>query len=186
MLLVLSFPSSSLAIPVFWTADITFHDGGTIGGSFIFDEDTAVFSAINLFTQGGTVRGPAAYSSVLVQAPSFFIRLVPDNTLPDLTLQPTLTVGWAPRGSLTQFGTSLGLSNAGGTLQAVGAREETCSNANCTSVFPGDSRLQNGFQGVLMGTPLVPEPPSGLLIAIGSSFLASWLTRKSRKERPSA
>jgi hypothetical protein len=42
------------AAPVTWTLNgIVFDDGGTATGSFIYDVDTDMYSAINITTQGG-------------------------------------------------------------------------------------------------------------------------------------
>ncbi|MFC5344671.1 IPTL-CTERM sorting domain-containing protein [Brevundimonas staleyi] len=44
----------ALAVPVQWTINGTFQDGGTIGGTFIYDYDTNTYSSINITTTAGT------------------------------------------------------------------------------------------------------------------------------------
>jgi hypothetical protein len=166
---------SAYAAPVLWTANISFSDGGTITGTFVFDADLGsdgTFSAIDITTQGGSSGiGPNAYFD-LIQQSSFFIRIVPDTSAPSLSGQPVLTMAWEPAGGLTQYGVSPGLGNAGGLVQAIGAREEVCANADCTSVWGGPARLQNGFEGVFSGTT-IPEPSSSVLVALGFLLIAA-------------
>src|SRR5258708_17612531 len=51
------------AAPVVWTlSGVTFSDGGTASGSFIFDADTNTYSSINVTTTTGSVRTGASYS----------------------------------------------------------------------------------------------------------------------------
>ena len=170
--------SVAQALPILWTANVIFGDSGTVGGNFVFDADSGAigtFSSFNITTQGGSSGiGPNSYSTLIQQA-SFFVRLV-QNPLPDLTGRSVLTLAWVPQGGLTQYGVSPGLGDAGGLLQAIGAREEVCASANCSSVFGGPARLQNGFEGVFSGAA-VPEPSSLSMIILVTGLL---LTRSVR------
>jgi hypothetical protein len=181
MVLIVAASLTARAAPVLWTADIALLDGGRITGSFIHDVDVGPFgtiSDINLSTQGGSSgMGPYNYSGLIVYSPDFFIRVVPDSSLPDLTGQPVLTLAWVGAGGFTQYGISQGLSNAGGLLQAIGAREEICANADCTTIFGGPARLQAGFDGVLSGSLITPEPNSYALVAFGLCLFFA-VTRK--------
>ncbi len=48
--------STAVAAPVKWTlVDVTFSDGGTASGSFMYDADTNVFSAVDITTISGTL-----------------------------------------------------------------------------------------------------------------------------------
>jgi hypothetical protein len=178
-ILLLAVSSLIHATPVFWTANITLDDGGIITGSFVFDADVGAngtFSDINVFTQGGSSGiGPNAYFNLLQQS-AIFIRIVPNVSLPNLVGQPVLTLAWVPLGGGSPLGTSPGLGDSGGLLQAIGAREEICASSDCSSVFGGPARLQNGFEGTLFGSP-IPESSSVALMAIGFGILAisSWL-----------
>ncbi len=53
--LILGFASvSAQAIPILWTLDsVTFVDGGTATGSFVYEADTITFSMINVTTTAG-------------------------------------------------------------------------------------------------------------------------------------
>ena len=165
--------SASRAVPLLWSADIAFSDGGTVNGSFVYDADAGpygTFSQINILTQGGSSGvGPNSYHGVILQS-TFFVDLVNNSSSQDLTGQPVLFLGWNV-GGITQYG-SLGLSDSGGLVQAIGAREEVFANANCTWVFGGPARLQNGFEGVFSAVTETPEPMTFVYVAIATALLA--------------
>ncbi|MBI1358391.1 MAG: hypothetical protein GC160_28985 [Acidobacteria bacterium] len=56
--IVLYATAAAFAVPVLWTVDIPFGDGGSIAGSFVFDADVGpvigAFSNIDVTTQGGS------------------------------------------------------------------------------------------------------------------------------------
>ena len=170
----LSFGTSALrAVPLLWSADIGFSDGGTVTGNFVYDADSGVhgtFSQIDILTGGGSSGiGANSYHDVILQS-YFFVDLVNDSSLQDLTGQTVLFLGWNV-GGITQYG-SLGLSDSGGLVQAIGAREEVCANANCTAVWGGPARLQNGFDGVLSAVTETPEPATFVPVGIAFAPLA--------------
>ncbi len=64
--LALALVSNAFAIPVTWTlSGVTFSDGGTASGSFVFDADTNTLSNWNVSVAGGntTTFPPATYST---------------------------------------------------------------------------------------------------------------------------
>ncbi len=61
-LLTFSLAQSAHAIPIQWTlSGITFSDGGTAAGSFVYDADTNVYSSIDITTTAGSVLPGATY-----------------------------------------------------------------------------------------------------------------------------
>lgn len=170
--------SASRAVPILWSADIAFSDGGTVTGNFVYDADSGsygTFSQINILTSGGSSGiGPNSYHGVILQS-TFFVDLVNDSSLKDLTGQTVLFLAWNS-GGLSQYG-SLGLSDSGGAVQALGAREEVCANANCTALWGGPVRLQNGFDGVFSAVSEMPEtitetPEPATLVYLGMAAAA--------------
>src|SRR5258708_19781801 len=70
------------AAPVVWTlSGVTFSDGGTASGSFIFDADTNTYSSINVTTTPGSVRSGATYLFQNGGAPRPLSMLPPAGTL---------------------------------------------------------------------------------------------------------
>src|SRR3954453_13212771 len=54
--LVLMASTPIVAAPVLWTlSGVTFADGGTASGSFVYDATTNTYSAINVTSAGGTL-----------------------------------------------------------------------------------------------------------------------------------
>ena len=102
--------SPAHASPVQWTLqDVTFNDGGTASGSFFYDADTNIYSAINVTTTAGSVLAGQSFASLLSGGAetAFALNMAP---FPSATLigLPVL---------LLRFGTAL--TNAGGTSNLV-------------------------------------------------------------------
>jgi hypothetical protein len=58
--LVLLTAQTASAVPIQWTLDgVTFIDGGTASGSFVFDADLSIYSSINTSTTAGSTCSPA-------------------------------------------------------------------------------------------------------------------------------
>jgi hypothetical protein len=154
--------ASAQAAPVLWTlTDVEFYDGGTATGSFIYDADLNVFSAINVTTSGGSIAG-AVYADLL-DGSANNAAVMPNAALVDLTGEP-----------LFQFVFQTPLTNAGGFVDltfinpALSSFEFSCSNAACTS--GSIERIVSG--GGLLGSPApVPLPAPLLLFASALAVL---------------
>ena len=82
-LVLLGCPGVVQAVPVLWTlSDVTFDDGGTASGSFVFDADTVAFSAINVVTTDGAVLLGTTYGFAHPGFPDDPNRFVVADTLP--------------------------------------------------------------------------------------------------------
>jgi len=83
--------------PITWTLQgVTFADGGTASGSFVFDATADVYSSINITTTVGSVLGGSTYgypNAGIVGGP-FDLITVASNAA-DLTGTPVLYVYWA-------------------------------------------------------------------------------------------
>ena len=155
-LLCLLIPAQAAAIPIVWTLhDVAFSDGGTGSGSFVYDADTNIYSAIDITTTAGTVRpgniyaarntlGGASVSSGFVAHPA---------AAADFTGVPFLSLQFAF--SLTNDALQTGIT---------GFREGICSNVQC-------SFSRGAFRTISAGTvrgsrpSAIPEP-GGLALAI--------------------
>src|SRR5258708_25873795 len=115
-------PSIASADGIAWDlSGVTFDDGGTASGSFVYDATANTYSSIDIITTLGTAFGGATYTSL---SGGF------GSSSPGMLL-------WA-RGDLSGppllfffFGSDL--KNSGGTVSLIGVWERTCDKTNCSS-----------------------------------------------------
>jgi hypothetical protein len=137
-------PGTAYASPVTWyLSGVTFDDGGTATGSFVYDANaTPAYSSINITTTAGTVLPGANY---------MFLR--PDLSTP-LNLRVLVTAA-APADLTGTHSFGLGfnapLNFASGIVPIVGASEATCLTPTCnTSGSP--------FRGLIAGAVTTTNP----------------------------
>jgi PEP-CTERM motif len=181
LLVFLCAPSITSADPITWTlSGVTFDDGGTASGSFVFDATTSTLSSISIVTTAGTTSprpgtpfGGTAYTGVNTGAPSGFpplsfdIAVVPDVTI-DLTGSMVLDLELPMPG----------LTDSGGTvsLLAMTAAEDICSNSDCSVVDDSPFRFAAGE--LVSPVATTPEPSAFLLLGMGLVCLAGVAKRK--------
>jgi len=120
------------AAPVTWYLQgVTFVDGGTATGSFVYDANTNTYSSINITTtSGATLQGftYAFYDPTFSDAT--IVDFVTSNN-PNKTGTSYLELDFTPP-----------LTNAGGTIPLNNASVEfTCINAACNPPGAGPSRV---------------------------------------------
>jgi N-acetylneuraminic acid mutarotase len=132
--------TSAAAAPLLWTlSGVTFSDGGTASGSFVFNPATNTYSDINITTTTGSVRTGAVYHFRLSAAPSVSTLIVAVTASGgDLTGTPVLAL---------QF-PGAGLTNTGGTVTPLGA-ESVCADSGCSN---GTLPQRNISGGSVVGT----------------------------------
>ena len=160
------FSVSASAIPVRWTlTGVTFSDGGTASGSFIYDADTNTYSNISITTTAGTVLLTGATYG-------FIAPVVPPSSLGFLTTQQNGGDLTGTRGMAPFFGTAL--TNAGGSA-SVSAVEATCSDAVCTSPVPPS---RGTTAGTVTGAQVAPIPTLSfsMLALLGLALAAAALS----------
>jgi hypothetical protein len=158
-------PSIASADGITWTlSGVTFSDGGTASGSFVFDALTNTYSSIDITTTAGSLFGGAAYAGLDPGFPSTAGQLivVTNPLLPDLTGTGVLELDFGP------------LTNLGGTFPVVAEGEGTCDDAGCTS----GTELRTTTAGSVTGTTATPEPSTLLLLVMGVAGLAAAATAK--------
>jgi PEP-CTERM motif len=139
---------------------VTFADGGTASGSFVYDADTNTVTSVDITTMGGSIMG-ATYTLVDPGYGPYASEIVfVTGSLADYTDTPALYIGF-----------STDLTDSGGTDPiALGYNygEYTCNDTGCTSgtevrgVTAGD---------VVAPTAKTPEPASLSLLLLGIGIL---------------
>ena len=154
----------AFALPIQWTLEgVTFSDGASAFGTFVYDADTNEYTDINITTT--TASRPGAMYAFVCVAPC--TGVMPDqNGELNLTTSPSSDQTGLP-GFALFFDPPL--SNSGGVRAVLGALEADCSNSTCVAPT-GTMRSGAGSVVALVVNP-APAPaltPWGLIIA---SFL---------------
>src|ERR1035438_7407260 len=121
---------NAAAKPVTWHLQhVTFADGGTASGSFVYDVDAGfngTYSNISITTTAGTTMTADTFAFVDPGAVSYSIRFFPVTTGPDLTGTPVLVLYFVS--PLTDAGGSLALQTSGPFQSLWGlCGDSTCS-----------------------------------------------------------
>jgi len=153
----LMFAADAVAIPVLWTLSgdsdsggIRFDDDGDLNGTFVYDADSGVYSAVSLKTTAGSRGSP-------------FFGASYDAADPASSSAETLTA--VAIDSLLALAFSGALSNQGGNVDLASGSESLTSGADV-----GAERFLVG--GGVIGVP-VPEPSTACLVSLGLSALAA-------------
>lgn len=181
------------AMPVTWYVDLTFTDGGSANGSFVFNADAGTacsggtspcgqFSSVDIVTTAGLSLPGATYTFVCGQDVPTCTGVSPDSTeamfltsnAADQTGLPALALFFTAAGPLPPAG----LTDAGGTIDmsnttAGAAQEALCSGASCATPGTPNRSADAGF------VTTTPEPSTALLLggAIALLGLATFVKR---------
>jgi hypothetical protein len=162
-------PVSSPASQVLWTVSgVSFNDGSTAAGSFVFDADLDEFSNIDVTTTQGTVRSQGMFfpaenylflnDSGCCNIGSTGVLLLTSDAA-DQTGLPSLSLA---------FSTPLTDSGGAVTLALADSFEGHCDTATCGII---GSPSEEVTAGSIIGTPVAPEPCSTLLLGCGLGIL---------------
>jgi len=156
-------PASALAVPLLWTLNgVTFNDGGTASGSFVYDATANTNSAVNITTTTGSSVTGSTYTFVcsspcdggLAFSPTYLVALTVSGS-GNLTGVPVLEL---------LFNTSL--TNAGGTVTLnTTSFEDRCSNSNCTATT-------TPFRSITAGS--ITAGPLGPAVSAQIPTLSTW------------
>src|SRR5258707_518596 len=137
---------------------VTFNDGGTASGSFVFDATTNTLSSVNITTSAGTAFGGATYLGVdpgFSPLATLFV-VVPNPLLSNFTGTPNLVLGFNT--ALTNSGGTVGLQ----VLPSLATSfESPCGDAGCTFAHIS---LRSATAGEVVATP---EPSTLFLLGTG-------------------
>lgn len=87
-----SYAPAARAVVVTWTLDgVTFDDGAMATGSFDYDADTNMYSAINLTTTAGVLPGETYTTASVASNATFLELLIITNTFLQLNFSAPLT-----------------------------------------------------------------------------------------------
>ncbi len=189
---------SATATPLTWYLDgVTFVDGGSASGSFVFDADAGapcgtlvhcgLFSNVNIVTTSGSGMSGAVYTVVCgtdlascgAGSPDFTQVVFLTSTSPDQSGQPFLQFIFSQDG-ISGGG---GLTNLGGTVDISGqdvtggvVNEMTCFDGNCAQPnFPFRFSITGSVEA-----EAVPEPSSALLAGGAAALFGLMRLRRFR------
>jgi ethanolamine utilization protein EutP (predicted NTPase) len=142
------------AKPVLWTLQgVTFNDGGTASGSFVYDAYTNTYSSINITTTDGTAPGPVSMAGatyrfldpgVVPVYPRDLIAVV--TATGDLSGVPVLAIVFASD-----------LTDTAGTVPLEpGFGEGVCTSSNCSTLITNRSVSAGSLNGQAV-TPAIPS-----------------------------
>jgi len=162
---------SAQAMSVRWELSGSLLQGGTAGGSFIYDATSMMFSDINLFTSAGSPSGGLTFTEFV--ADSGFSLVFQQTGIADGTSTIAL--------SLRDIGLAM-LTDAGGILTVntftnfAGFAEFRCTAGASGCGFVSGGFVSNwNFGGghTLTGTPIaVPEPGTLWMLLLGYGVIA--------------
>ena len=162
------------ASPVDWSlAGLTFDDGGTLSGSFVYDVDTNSYSAIDIITTPGSVLPGATYTALDPYDSSSGLLGTLTEADGDLTGTPWLLIDF-----------SNALTDPGGDPYPYTfvAYEGYCTTDDCTNSIGTGFTVDRGtaVAGNATQESTSPEPSSCGLALMGVGFLMA-LMRKMRQ-----
>ncbi len=146
-------PVTAHAVPVTWyLSGVTFNDGGTATGSFVYDATAMpAYSSINITTTAGTVLPGASYMFLKPGLSTPFNLRVLVTAAPPADLTGTHAFG---------LGFSAPLNFASGIVPLVGANEATCLTATCNTAGAPFRGLTAGVVTTTNPTPLAQRIPT--------------------------
>jgi PEP-CTERM motif len=163
-------PSIALADGITWDlSGVTFDDGGTASGSFVYDALTNTYSAIDITTSPSPTL-PFAGATYTGLSPVFG---------PSSTGMLLGTSGNLTNTALLYLLFGADLTDSGGTVPLLtgvdGGAEGTCNNTDCSD----STALRSMTAGEVIGTVATPEPSALSLLGIGLiALLAGAAIRK--------
>lgn len=175
LLMLAAFVPTASADGITWDlSGVTFSDGATASGSFVFNADTNTFSSIDITVAGGSSTfGDGTYTILDPGYSSNSSRLVPVESP-----FPANGVGAPVLGFL--FGSPL--TDAGGTASlAMNQGIQDCANVNC-SVSTITYDLTAG--DVVSSVTATPEPSSLLMLVGGCLALGGMAFWRRRSAQP--
>jgi len=127
-LLALTLIAGANGQPLTWYVQgVTFDDGGTASGSFVFDAGSNTFSFVNVTTTNGTTRNGANYTRPNPVAGSTFVVLLTSAT-GNLTGTPVFAAEFPS--AMTDFGGAVDFSTSALSFH----QEQSCASSDCSTV----------------------------------------------------
>lgn len=157
----LTFTATAQAAPLQWTlTDVTFDDGGSATGSFVYDADSNTYSNIALKTTAGTAGAAAEFRTQCTTAHCL-------SALPELLFIASANQSDLTNVPLLDIEPSAPLTNTPATVDLVFGMSFLCSNAACTGIGGG---LRVSTTGKLVGAPYIAPPATPTSVPATSAW----------------
>jgi hypothetical protein len=154
--------SAADAAPVFWNLNgVSFADGGTASGSFVYDADADFYPTWSISVTGGTTAALPAYTYI---TPSGFLG-IHSATMADFVAVPTTRY--------IRLSFLSALTNSGGTIGLNTATSFECNNCSIRRNIVTGSVTSAGVGSV-------PEPASWALMLLGFGATGYAMRRRQR------
>jgi hypothetical protein len=158
---------------------VTFVDGGTATGSFVFDADTGTYSSIDIVTTAGFGYAAETFTAVCTSpckgetpgADDMLLLTSIDST--DFTGMPGLAIFTPLEEPLT---------DAGGVIELTGgtAYEALCADSTCEGPTGVARHVDAGVLEAVEPT-FVPEPSTALMVCSAALLLGVGRFRRWRR-----
>jgi hypothetical protein len=164
------------ATPITWNlTDVTFADGSTASGTFVFDADTNTYSSINIVTTAGTFYSAETFGYVCTSpcngapADADDMLLLTQPSSSGLKNTPAFGIFLPSDQPLTDGGGDIPLSGSTGAAFLA-----LCANSTCGA--------PTGFPNYVVSGDLdAPEPSAALLV--GTAAVMFGVGRFRRRKR---
>jgi len=176
---IVSMPLPARAVPITWTLqDVSFLDGATASGSYVYDASTDTYSDIDISTTVGSLRAAATY----VTECGAVAGCVAFSPNPQAAL--LLTSGGDADGQPAfLIGLASPMTDLGGTIPLIAgvAEQVTCATSGGNLCQVGGTPVDRVTAGSVSASEL-PEPGgTGILVV---ALITLWYLRRRPDSKP--
>lgn len=165
------FPACAMASPILWTFNnVTFIDGGTMTGSFVYDPDTSTESDVDIYTSDGSWYGNTETGTQYTSPGGSIVQDTADGSW---NLYFYADVGGYLEETIGIFLSQYPLDTSGSiSLTYAFERLDNYASGSQQNVFFRQMVSEGTITGVSESAPEAPEPGTMLTMVAGTGVLA--------------